>query len=122
MNIELDLDLGENLILELDTFGSIFTGGFESGDTAAWEASSPDTFTFTVSSNDVNFRFIIVLEPPRDREASENARSLDPATPESLPTEPPSSSDHRWSVVHRTHLFSAGAEISATGRFFSGVD
>ena len=46
---DFDLDIDEPIILELDTFGSIFSDGFESGDTAAWSAASPDTFTFTHS-------------------------------------------------------------------------
>ncbi len=49
---------GQPLTLDTDTFGSIFTDGFESGDTSAWSASSPDTYLFTVSSSDPTVRFM----------------------------------------------------------------
>ena len=54
---------GEELQLETDTFGSIFTDGFESGDTSAWSSSSPDTFNASVSSSNPNVQFKIVTEP-----------------------------------------------------------
>lgn len=70
IEIELELDLsdfeidaelgGPKVQLEVDTFGSIFTDGFESGDTSAWSMSSPDTMKMTVTSPDPNVRFILV--------------------------------------------------------------
>ena len=60
---DFDLDIDEAIVLEIDTFGSIFSDGFESGDVSAWTASSPDTFTFTISSPDPNVRFVLVPEP-----------------------------------------------------------
>ena len=58
------VDPDDPLILETDTFGSIFTDGFESGDTSVWSSSSPDTFKFTVSSPNPNVRFRFKLGPP----------------------------------------------------------
>ena len=63
LDTDFDLDEGESIVLETDTFGSIFSDGFESGDVSAWTASSPDTFAFRISSSDPNVRFIIVPEP-----------------------------------------------------------
>ena len=70
IELELELELPElelddpddlpELILETDTFGNIFTDGFEAGNTFAWKAESPDTMRFTVTSPDPNVRFIIV--------------------------------------------------------------
>ena len=60
---DFELDADEPIILELDTFGSIFSDGFESGDVSAWRMDSSDTFTFTVSSPDPNVRFILIPEP-----------------------------------------------------------
>jgi len=54
---------GEPLTLDTDTFGSIFTDGFESGDTSAWSSSSGDTFGFSVSSANPMVRFKMVTEP-----------------------------------------------------------
>ncbi len=53
---------GEPLTLDTDTFGSIFTDGFESGDTSAWSASSGDTFVVSISSENPLVRFTIVTE------------------------------------------------------------
>jgi hypothetical protein len=55
----------EELLLESDTFESIFSDGFESGDTSVWSSSSPDSFVITISSPDPRVRFIIGgLDPP----------------------------------------------------------
>ncbi len=53
---------GRPLTLDTDTFGAIFTDGFESGDTSAWKASSIDTYVFTISSSNPNVRFMFVVE------------------------------------------------------------
>ena len=60
---ELDIESGDEITIETDTFGSIFSDGFESGDTSAWSMSSPDTFTFMISSPDPNVIFVLVPEP-----------------------------------------------------------
>ncbi|NNL95754.1 MAG: hypothetical protein HKO64_09050 [Xanthomonadales bacterium] len=55
--------VGKRLTLETDTFGQVFSDGFESGDTSSWSVSSDDTFVFTVSSDNPNVRFKMVTEP-----------------------------------------------------------
>jgi hypothetical protein len=54
---------GEVIILDTGSYGSIFTDGFESGDTSAWTVSSENTFEFSISSPDPNVRFMILREP-----------------------------------------------------------
>ncbi len=67
-DIDIDFDTtfqatpGRPLTLDTDTFGQIFTDGFESGDTSAWSATSIDTYVFTVSSSNPNVRFMFILE------------------------------------------------------------
>ena len=56
-------DLGEEIIVEVDTFGAIFSDGFESGDVSVWTSASPDTMALNLSSNDPNLRFQIIPEP-----------------------------------------------------------
>lgn len=64
IDTDFDLEPDEPIILELDTFGSIFSDGFESGDVSAWTASSPNTFTFTIASPDPNVRFLLTIPEP----------------------------------------------------------
>lgn len=53
---------GEPLTLDTGSFGSIFTDGFESGDTSAWSVTSPNTFVTSISSSNPNVRFEIVTD------------------------------------------------------------
>ena len=68
IGVEFELDFtatpGDPLTLETDSFGSVFSDGFESGDTSAWSSTSDNTFVFSVSSANPKVRFEFVLTPP----------------------------------------------------------
>ncbi len=59
-----DVESGEQLKLETGSFASIFSDGFESGDTSAWSAASVDSTVFTISSPDPTVSFSVVVPLP----------------------------------------------------------
>ncbi len=60
--LEMDIELEVDIELETLSSLSIFTDGFESGNTNAWSTDTGNTFTFRVSSPDPGVRFILNLD------------------------------------------------------------
>ena len=70
---EFDIQIGANetvqatpdqpLTLDTESFGAIFSDGFEAGDTSAWSVTSLDTLMMSVSSANPNVRFKLDTAP-----------------------------------------------------------
>ena len=66
LDVMMNLDLATNQphTFNANTFGAIFSDGFESGDTSAWSSSSPDSAVFEFSSTDPLVTFNVVVPVP----------------------------------------------------------
>ncbi len=112
---DFDLEIDEPVVLEVDTFGSIFSDGFESGDVSAWTSSSPDTMSLRITSPDPNVHFEIIGVDPAEL-PREHVDGVVNSTPTASPIpDQQSASDAPFSLDAST--FFADADVGDTLSF-----
>ncbi len=62
--VTFNLTPNQQVTLDSGSFGTLFSDGYNSGDTGVWKIASTNGVVFTVSSTDPNVRFQVIPDPP----------------------------------------------------------